>query len=163
MPRPTPHLVIDARPRGPRGPLAGERVLGRRVLAHLLDLAVSLRRGDPIVVHARLEEHGGSATGRGPAAGTGRLRDRARRSEARRSFADRPALRPAPAPPRGPARARPGIGGDLEARPPQAARRRRGRADPAADVPAARPILGARPRAAAGPAASARRGSGPTR
>jgi hypothetical protein len=57
MPRPTPHLVIDARPRGPNGPLAVERVLGRALLAHELDLAVLLG-GDPIVVHARPEEHG---------------------------------------------------------------------------------------------------------
>jgi len=57
MPRPTPQLVIDARPRGPSGPLAVECVLGRSVLAHELDLAVMLG-GDPIVVHARPEEHG---------------------------------------------------------------------------------------------------------
>ena len=56
MIRPTPHLVIDARPRGPRGPLAGERVLGRPVLDHLLELAGSF--GDaPVAVHARLDEH----------------------------------------------------------------------------------------------------------
>src|SRR3982751_4640291 len=58
MVRPTPHLVIDARPRGPRGPLAGERVLGRPVLAHLLDLARSIGDG-PVAVHARLDEHEG--------------------------------------------------------------------------------------------------------
>jgi phosphatidylglycerophosphate synthase len=56
MIRPKPHLVIDARPRGPRGPLAGERVLGRPVLDHLLDLARSFEDG-PIAVHARLDEH----------------------------------------------------------------------------------------------------------
>jgi len=58
MPRPTlsPHLVIDARPRGPAGPLAGEVVLGRSVLAHLLDLATEFD-ASPIVVHARPEEH----------------------------------------------------------------------------------------------------------
>jgi phosphatidylglycerophosphate synthase len=56
MPRPTPHLVIDARPRGPHGPLAVEHVLGRAVLAHEVDLAMMLG-GDPIVVHARPEEH----------------------------------------------------------------------------------------------------------
>src|SRR3954453_1897665 len=56
MPRPAPHLVIDARPRGPRGPLAGELVLGRSVLAHLLDLAMVLDE-DVIVIHARPEEH----------------------------------------------------------------------------------------------------------
>ncbi len=56
MIRPRPHLVIDARPRGPRGPLAGERVLGRPVLDHLLDLAGSFGEG-PIAVHARLDEH----------------------------------------------------------------------------------------------------------
>ncbi len=36
--RPGP-LVIDARPRGPRGPFALDRVQGRLVLDHLLDLA----------------------------------------------------------------------------------------------------------------------------
>jgi CDP-alcohol phosphatidyltransferase len=56
MPRPTPHLVIDARPRGPAGPLAGELVLGRSVLAHLLDMALALG-DDPVVIHARPEEH----------------------------------------------------------------------------------------------------------
>jgi phosphatidylglycerophosphate synthase len=49
--------VIDARPRGPSGPLAVECVLGRPVLAHELDLALMLG-GDPIVVHARPDEHG---------------------------------------------------------------------------------------------------------
>jgi phosphatidylglycerophosphate synthase len=48
--------VIDARPRGPAGPLAAERVLGRCVLAHVLDVAAQLA-GEPIVVHARPEEH----------------------------------------------------------------------------------------------------------
>ncbi len=60
MPRPAPSLVIDARPRGPAGPLAGELVLGRCVLAHVLDLALTLEDGEdrgPIAIHARLEEH----------------------------------------------------------------------------------------------------------
>jgi hypothetical protein len=56
MSRPSPSLVIDARPRGPGGPLAGELVLGRPVLAHLLDLADALGRG-PVAVHARADEH----------------------------------------------------------------------------------------------------------
>jgi len=56
MIRPRPHLVIDARHRGPRGSLAGERVLGRPVLDHLLDLAGSFS-DEPIAVHARLDEH----------------------------------------------------------------------------------------------------------
>src|SRR4051812_22270053 len=56
MIRPNPHLVIDARPRGPHGPLAGERVLGRPVLDHLLDLANDFGDG-PVAVHARLDEH----------------------------------------------------------------------------------------------------------
>ncbi len=51
----TPHLVIDARPRGPRGPFARETVLGRSVLARLLDLAVELS-GEPVVIHARPDE-----------------------------------------------------------------------------------------------------------
>ncbi len=56
MIRPTPHLVIDARPRGPRGPLAGEKVLGRPVLDHLLELAASFSDA-PVTIHARLDEH----------------------------------------------------------------------------------------------------------
>ena len=52
------HLVIDARPRGPHGPLAGERVLGRPVLDHLLHLAGSVAgAAGAVVVHARLDEH----------------------------------------------------------------------------------------------------------
>jgi hypothetical protein len=51
-------LVIDARPRGPRGPLAGERVQGRTVLDHLLDLAASLPGvSKPVAVHARPDDH----------------------------------------------------------------------------------------------------------
>jgi hypothetical protein len=58
MPRPTRHLAIDARPRGPGGPLAGELVLGRPVLVHLLDQALALAaEGEPVVIHARPEEH----------------------------------------------------------------------------------------------------------
>ena len=52
-------LVIDARPRGPNGPLAVEPVLGRPVLDHLLDLAGAVA-GDPAVdvaIHARADEH----------------------------------------------------------------------------------------------------------
>lgn len=58
MTSPTRALVIDARPRGPHGPLAGERVLGRSVLAHLVDMARECEpnRG-PIAVHARVDEH----------------------------------------------------------------------------------------------------------
>jgi phosphatidylglycerophosphate synthase len=52
------HPVIDARPRGPRGLLAAELVLGRSVLGHLLDLAVELASpSEPVVVHAREQEH----------------------------------------------------------------------------------------------------------
>lgn len=58
MPGPsrTRTLVIDARPRGPRGPMAGERVLGRSVLAHLVDAARECGAG-PFSVHARVDEH----------------------------------------------------------------------------------------------------------
>ena len=52
----TRNVVIDARPRGPRGPMAGERVLGRAVLVHLLELAEAADSGR-IAVHARLDEH----------------------------------------------------------------------------------------------------------
>jgi phosphatidylglycerophosphate synthase len=52
------HLVIDARPRGPRGPLAAELVLGKSVLNLLLDQAVTHGlAGKPVVVHAREEDH----------------------------------------------------------------------------------------------------------
>ncbi len=50
-------LVIDARPRGPRGPMAGERVLGKPVLAHLVELARECGDGT-VAVHARVDEHG---------------------------------------------------------------------------------------------------------
>jgi phosphatidylglycerophosphate synthase len=51
-------LVIDARPRGPRGLLAAEVVLGRSVLCHLLELVHELApASEPVVVHAREEEH----------------------------------------------------------------------------------------------------------
>ena len=39
------HLAIDARPRGPRGLMAAEVVLGRSMLDHLLELATQLARG----------------------------------------------------------------------------------------------------------------------
>ena len=51
------HLVIDARPRGRRGLLAAEVVLGKSVLDHLLDVAHELApSAEPVVVHAREEE-----------------------------------------------------------------------------------------------------------
>lgn len=51
-------LLIDARPHGPHGPLAAERILGRSVLERLLDLAsAAVDSGDPIQVHAREEDH----------------------------------------------------------------------------------------------------------
>jgi len=53
MQRPADRLVIDARPRGPDGPLAAATVLGRPVLAHLLDLAGPA----DVSVHARPAEH----------------------------------------------------------------------------------------------------------
>ena len=65
MNRTAPPLVIDARPRGPRGPLAAERVLGRSVLEHLLDLAGPDEAG-PIAVHARIDEHDGLRAILGP-------------------------------------------------------------------------------------------------
>jgi phosphatidylglycerophosphate synthase len=56
MSRTSPVLVIDARPRGLSGLLAGERVLGRPVIDHLVDLAESLGNG-PVAIHARHDEH----------------------------------------------------------------------------------------------------------
>jgi phosphatidylglycerophosphate synthase len=53
------HLVIDARPRGMRGPLAAEVVLGKSMLDHLLEVADELAPPtEPVVIHAREEEHG---------------------------------------------------------------------------------------------------------
>ena len=52
------HLAIDARPRGPRGLIAAEVVLGRTMIGHLADLALELTPpGQPVAVHARPEEH----------------------------------------------------------------------------------------------------------
>ena len=61
MRRTSPALAIDARPRGPRGLLAGERVLGRPVLVHLVELAAGLATG-PVAIHAREDEHAGLST-----------------------------------------------------------------------------------------------------
>jgi len=58
MSAPALHLVIDARPRGPRGLLATEILLGRPVLSHLVEQALTVEPpGDPIAVHAREDEH----------------------------------------------------------------------------------------------------------
>jgi phosphatidylglycerophosphate synthase len=58
MSSPAFHLAIDARPRGPHGPLAAEVVLGRPILKHLLEQAFDLASpGQPIAVHAREDEH----------------------------------------------------------------------------------------------------------
>lgn len=52
------HLAIDARPRGPRGLIAAEVVLGRSMIGHLAELAIELApEGEPVAVHARPEEH----------------------------------------------------------------------------------------------------------
>jgi phosphatidylglycerophosphate synthase len=52
------HLAIDARPRGPRGLIAAEVVLGRTMIGHLADLALELApEGEPVAVYARPEEH----------------------------------------------------------------------------------------------------------
>jgi phosphatidylglycerophosphate synthase len=56
--QPPRQLVIDARPRGPSGPLAGERVQGRTILDHLLDLADEVDREHlPVLIHTRADEH----------------------------------------------------------------------------------------------------------
>ncbi len=58
MSRPAIPLVIDARPRGPSGPLAGERVLGRALIEHLVELAESVTpEGESVAIHARQDEH----------------------------------------------------------------------------------------------------------
>ena len=52
------HLAIDARPRGPRGLIAAEVVLGRSMIGHLADLALELAPdGESVAVHARPDEH----------------------------------------------------------------------------------------------------------
>lgn len=52
------HLAIDARPRGPHGPIAAEVVLGRSMIGHLAELAIELApEGEPVAVYARPEEH----------------------------------------------------------------------------------------------------------
>ncbi len=59
MSKPTPRtaaLAIDARPRGPEGPLAGLPLLGQPLVAHLVDLAGRVAPG-PIAIHARAHEH----------------------------------------------------------------------------------------------------------
>jgi phosphatidylglycerophosphate synthase len=51
-------LAIDARPRGPQGPLAQESLLGRPVLAHVLEQALLIGMpGEHIAIYAREEEH----------------------------------------------------------------------------------------------------------
>jgi hypothetical protein len=58
MSAPAIPLAIDARPRGPRGPLAGEIVLGQPVLSRLLTQALAIAPPDrPIAVHAREDDH----------------------------------------------------------------------------------------------------------
>jgi hypothetical protein len=56
MPHPGSQVVIDARPRGPDGVLAGLTLLGRPLLAHLLEMT-SRADSAPIVIHARPDEH----------------------------------------------------------------------------------------------------------
>jgi phosphatidylglycerophosphate synthase len=52
------HVVIDARPRGPRGLLAAEVILGRSMICHLIDLAAQVSRAsEPITIHANEREH----------------------------------------------------------------------------------------------------------
>ncbi|QDV34206.1 CDP-alcohol phosphatidyltransferase family protein [Tautonia plasticadhaerens] len=54
----TPPILIDARPRGPDGPIAGIALLGRPVLAHLVELAAGVGGdGAPVTIHARVDEH----------------------------------------------------------------------------------------------------------
>ena len=51
-----PSIVIDARPRGPRGPFAVEPVRGRAVLDHLLDLAGEINPNGAVAVLADGED-----------------------------------------------------------------------------------------------------------
>src|SRR5512143_690357 len=55
MSRSHPSLIIDARPIGPSGPLAAAPVLGRPVLAHLVELAGAVGP-EQVTVHVRPED-----------------------------------------------------------------------------------------------------------
>ena len=156
------HLVIDARPRGPRGLLAAEVVLGRSVLGHLLDLAVELATpSEPVVVHARAEDTTSFASSPASAhrgdlvfvSGPPRADATVLRTD---RFYDAKRLR------RGLRRGRSPESAVLWRldRPESLADRRRG-ADPALDLSAAGKILGVPPGRAAGASGSARPGSGP--
>ena len=161
---PALHLVIDARPRGPRGPLAAEVVLGRPVLSHLLEQARRWRSpGRPIAVHAREDEHAllRGLVGR-PRLGPGRVRHGAAPGGSR-DPADRPASTTA-AGSAGPFAA----GADPETAViwrldrAELAGGGRGGADAAADLSAAGPVLGLRPRREAGRRRSSPRAFAPT-
>ena len=137
------HLVIDARPRGMRGPLAAEVVLGKSMLDHLLEVADELAPStEPVIIHAREEEHGrlrelaGRSVRRGvqfvcgpPRADAAVLRTDRYYDAGRLKRGLR----------RGPIA---GIGRALAARPAGDACTRRRRADPAPIVSAARKVLG---------------------
>ena len=145
------HLVIDARPRGPHGPLAAEVVLGKSVLDHLLDLAVEhVPPGEAVVVHAREDEHDAAARAGRPleatqacSSSTGR-RERMRRSCGPIAFT-MPAAEARAARGRSPESA---VLWRLDR--PESLSTRRSRADAAAIVSAAGQVLGFSPGRAAG-------------
>ena len=150
--------MIDARPRGPRGLLAAEVVLGKSMLDHLLEMAGELApSAEPVVVHAREDERS-------------RLTELASRFMARGvqfvygpPRADAVVLRTdrfydsRAAEARAASGSVAGIGRALAARPRRNARDRRRRADPPAVVSAAGKVLGISAGAAAWPS-----GFGPT-
>jgi len=140
MSRPAPHLVIDGPPSGARGPMAGERVLGRRSWITCSDLAADLGDG-------RSRSTPGLTSTRGSAMVGDRAEDLLRMVTASpRELGDppdRPALRSRPASGRPLRRGvTPRVGGDLAARQATRSRRCRRRVDPQADFPADRPVLG---------------------
>ena len=141
-------------PRGPHGLLAAEVVLGRTVLGHLLDLAVELAPdGEPVAVHARRgasrARASWSAIGArsrlvfmtGPPRADAAVLRTDRFTTGRGSVAGCSRGRIA------------GIGRALAARPARIAPLGRRGADPAADLSAARQVLGLPPGRAAGRAA----------